>query len=459
LIWVASLRQSDASSRAARASATFFSLLVLCLAGVSCSRPMSTAAANGGSGGGTSVGGMGGQGTGGTGPAGLDGGSGLAGSGGKDAGTGGAATGGSGTAGSLSGGSGGGGTALGGATAARDAGTDGAAGAGGSRDIDADDRREAGPDVGSDKGRAAPEAGAKLVGNITTKEQADPAGLVYSDYWDQITPDHAGAWAAVQSSPGGAFKWSVLDAIYAYSQEKGIIFNQYFFIGGMWQPGQPASKIAESDVRSWMRAFCERYPQTKVIDVVTEPLHNPPHYADSIGGGTDGDWKWITNAFAWARDACPSAILLLDDYSIIQNAEENLRIINLVKTIKAAGAPIDAIGAQAWDTADAPTSTIRGLLERLNEETGLPIYITAYEVDRKDDNEQLRIYQSQFPLFWDAQYVRGITLWGWMYASTGWNGWLVKETAQRPAMTWLMQYLGRAPASTTSRLSSSSVNR
>lgn len=329
--------------------------------------------------------------------------------------------------------------------------TDAAGGADGSRDDGVadgrdgrpDGSRDAGPDGGSDSGGAALDGGAKFVGNITTREQVDPGGLVYADYWDQITPEHAGAWGSVQSSPGGSFKWSVLDAIYAYSQEQHLVFKEYFFVGGAWQPGQPNSEITEKDVRAWMQAFCARYPQTKLVDVVNEPLHNVPHYDDNIGGGTNGDWQWITNTFTWAREACPNATLILNDFGIIEKTEDYLAFIELVKTIKAAGAPIQAVGVQAYSAEDISTSTLGTVLGRLNQETGLPLYITAYEVDSKDDDEQLRVYQSQFPLFWQAEYVHGITLWGWVYASTGWNGWLVRDMTVRPAMTWLMQYLGR----------------
>src|SRR5690606_32963853 len=34
----------------------------------------------------------------------------------------------------------------------------------------------------------------KFVGNITTHDQVDTDGLVYSDHWDQITPENAGKW-------------------------------------------------------------------------------------------------------------------------------------------------------------------------------------------------------------------------------------------------------------------------
>ncbi|HOU93177.1 MAG TPA: hypothetical protein PLU22_19125, partial [Polyangiaceae bacterium] len=59
---------------------------------------------------------------------------------------------------------------------------------------------------------------------------------------------------------------------------------------------------------------------------------------------------------------------------------------------------------------------------------------------------QLSKYQEYFPLFWEADYVQGITIWGWIYGQT-WsmapNSGLVRDGRSRPAMTWLMDYLGR----------------
>ena len=68
-----------------------------------------------------------------------------------------------------------------------------------------------------------------------------------------------------------------------------------------------------------MHDFCERYPKTRLADVVNEPPpHTSPDFANNIGGGTNGDWAWIANASKWARDACPDAILILNDYNNIE---------------------------------------------------------------------------------------------------------------------------------------------
>jgi endo-1,4-beta-xylanase len=290
--------------------------------------------------------------------------------------------------------------------------------------------------------------GKKFVGNITTgyNNGIDSNGLTYSKYWDQISPENAGKWGSVQSNAGSSFNWSGLDAIYNYTKTNNIIFKEHCFIWGAQQPG---GTVNETTVKNWMTEFCKRYPDVKVIDVVNEPPpHTTPSYANSIGGGTNGDWKWITNAFTWARAACPNAILVLNDYNDIEWSGDNAHIIDIVKKIKAAGAPIDAIGAQAHDLdhSSVSLSTVKSLLAKLNSDTGLPIYITEMDIDRSDDAQQLSLYQQYFPLFMQAEYVKGITIWGWIYGST-WgqapSSGLIRNGQPRTAMTWLMQQLNR----------------
>jgi endo-1,4-beta-xylanase len=288
--------------------------------------------------------------------------------------------------------------------------------------------------------------GLEFVGNITTHDAVDTDGKTFSRHWNQITPENAGKWGSVQTSAGAGFNWSTLDAIYDYAQRNNIIFKQHAFV---WGRQQPTGTINETAVRNWMREFCQRYPNTRLIDVVNEPPpHTTPSYVNAIGGGTDGTWQWVTNSFVWAREACPNAILMINDYSIIEYGSEANRMIEIVNTIKAAGAPIDAVGAQAHslDGGEVTVDTVRTELGRLVAGTGLPIYITEMDISTTNDQEQLELYQRYFPLFRDSGHVKGITIWGWIYGKT-WsdapNSGLVRNGTARPAMTWLMQQLDR----------------
>ncbi|HYP76996.1 MAG TPA: endo-1,4-beta-xylanase [Polyangiaceae bacterium] len=291
-------------------------------------------------------------------------------------------------------------------------------------------------------------AGPQFVGNITTgfSNGMDQGTRKFASYWDQVTPENAGKWGSVQSSAGAAFNWTALDAIYDYAEKNQILFKQHTFI---WGSQQPSGTIDQAAVQKWMTEFCKRYPNTKLIDVVNEPPpHTTPAYAANIGGGTDGDWQWIANAFTWARAACPNAILILNDYNNIEWPNDSSHFIDIVKKVQALGAPIDAIGAQAHDLDHSGVSlaTVTKLLGSLNSQTGLPVYITEMDIDTTDDARQLSLYQQYFPLFTSTSYVKGITIWGWIYGQT-WssapNSGLIKSGTPRPAMTYLMDQLGR----------------
>jgi endo-1,4-beta-xylanase len=284
---------------------------------------------------------------------------------------------------------------------------------------------------------------AKFVGNITTGNSVDPSGRKFSTYWDQITPENAGKWGSVQRSATSALDWTRLDPIYDYAQKNNIIFKQHVFV---WGSQQPSGTLTEADVKKWMSEFCKRYPKTALIDVVNEPPpHTTPSYANAIGGGTNGDWKWIINAFTWAREACPNAILILNDYNNIEYADQNQHFIDIAKKVKAAGAPLDALGVQAHGLAgNVSTNTMKMLITKMHEDTGLPVYVTEYDIGTADDAQQLAKYQEHMGFFLDTDWIPGVTLWGWIDGQT-WvkNTGLIKNGQPRPAMTWLMQELGR----------------
>jgi endo-1,4-beta-xylanase len=205
-----------------------------------------------------------------------------------------------------------------------------------------------------------------------------------------------------------------------------------------------SASSATTAVQTWMKTLCTRYPNVKLIDVVNEPPpHTTPPYSNLIGGAGSSGYDWIVNAFKWARAACPSAILILNDYNTIEYQTDHDHFISIVKAIKAAGAPIDAIGAQGHDAYKLSTSTVQGLLDSLASQTGLPVYITEYDINLADDTQQSQVMQSQFTMFWNDPNVKGVTLWGYIEGAT-WEtntGLMTSSGTMRPAMSWLLDYL------------------
>jgi endo-1,4-beta-xylanase len=282
----------------------------------------------------------------------------------------------------------------------------------------------------------------KYFGNI------DTSGSIRTDFktmWDQFSPENAGKWGSVQGGGQSSFSWSSLDAMYKYTQDNNIIFKEHCFCWGSQQPSWVNNSNGPTAVKAWMKAFCDRYPKVAMIDVFNESLHNSPAYKDGIGGTGTSGYDWLVNAFKWAREACPNAILLYNDYNTIEYANENGSVIKLVNAIKGAGGPIDGVGCQAHDVGKVSASTVTKYVDNITSQTGLPVYITELDVGEADDNTQMTKIKDVVTPFWANDMVKGITYWGYIEGRT-WRsntGLMSDSGTKRAALTWLMSFLGR----------------
>ena len=114
-----------------------------------------------------------------------------------------------------------------------------------------------------------------------------------------------------------------------------------------------------------------------------------------------------------------------------------------MKAIKGAGAPIDGVGAQAHGVYRQQAANVQKMIDSLASETGLPVYITEFDINDADDTQQLQAMQSLFTMFWNDANVKGITIWGYIVGST-WEantGLMTSTGTMRPAMTWLEDFL------------------
>ena len=79
--------------------------------------------------------------------------------------------------------------------------------------------------------------------------------------------------------------WAGLDRVHDYAKQHNIPFKQHNFVwGASNRAGSAACRrpIRRAEVEEWIRLFCERYPDTQLIDVVNEP---PPHTTPLVHGG------------------------------------------------------------------------------------------------------------------------------------------------------------------------------
>ena len=296
----------------------------------------------------------------------------------------------------------------------------------------------------------------KFLGNITTgwNSDMDTDGFIFADYWNQVTPENATKWGSVEGDRQGKFNWGGADKAYKYAKEHGFPFKFHTLVWGSQYPNWINNLSTEKQyeaIEQWMDEAKKHYPDLQMIDVVNEAVsgHAPAPYKNALGGDGKTGYDWIIKAFEMAHERWPDAILIYNDYNTYQwNTDQ---YIDLVRTIRDAGAPIDAYGCQAHDLKGCSASTLKSTLKEIQDALKMPMYVTEYDISDENDNNQLRDYKAQIPLLWEADYCAGITLWGWIYGKT-WNqaqySGLIKNKKERQALEWLREYMQTDAAKT-----------
>ena len=293
----------------------------------------------------------------------------------------------------------------------------------------------------------------KFLGNVISNGNSIRASFL--KYWNQVTPENAGKWASVEGGMD-AYNWTQLDKIYNYAIVNQFHYKHHALVWGQQYPAWITSldsAAQRAQVEEWIRLVGERYPDMDMVDVVNEPFNAPPPFAKGLGGNGVTGYDWVVTAFELARKYCaPGVILILNEYNVLHSNSTTNKFLALIDTLKVRGL-IDAVGIQghyfefkspagATPSYSYPLATIKGNLDKLAT-TGLPIYISEFDINEADDATQLSNYQTYFPLFWEHPGVKGMTLWGYVQEDI-WkvNAYLLTSRgAERPAMKWLRTYI------------------
>jgi GH35 family endo-1,4-beta-xylanase len=281
----------------------------------------------------------------------------------------------------------------------------------------------------------------------------------FTGYFNQVTPENAGKWGSVERDRD-VMDFTALDEAYALAKNNGMPFKMHVMVWGNQQPAwietlPPEEQLEE--IREWFEAVAARYPDLDQVEVVNEPLHDPPNtagngggnYIQALGGAGVTGWDWVVNAFRLGREYFPNAELLINEYSVENSPTDVVRYRDIIALLQAEGL-VDGIGVQGHAFSTGASNEVMSASLDVLAETGLPIYITELDIDGPTDAIQLAAYQRIFPLFWEHPSVMGITLWGYLpgHWRTAQGAFLAYTGGEeRPALTWLREYL-QSPAVT-----------
>lgn len=319
------------------------------------------------------------------------------------------------------------------------------------------------------------ENASKFVGNITTRGQIRSD---FGQYWNQITAENECKWASIEGTRG-RYNFSGCKAAYNWAKQNGGYFKFHALLWGSQYPSWLEGLSVEDTktaIMNWFDAVKKEIPDPDMIDVVNEAIRtgNNQYHSNypktkiiqAMGGDNNGDYTFIVNAFKEARKRWPNAVLIYNDYNTVQWQKNEG--IQLIQTIKKAGAPVDGYGLQAHDMQKQggaangtgaggsclDLNTLKSTIEEIWNKTQIPMFISEYDIFTDNDNEQKACYEQQISYFMENEHIAGITIWGYIYGAT-WNdgtSGIIRDEKDRPAMTWLKQYLPSNPGNNSTGL-------
>jgi len=316
--------------------------------------------------------------------------------------------------------------------------------------------------------------------NIRIGAAVDPSHFNETAYADtlarefnQVTPENAMKFDATQ--PGATtFNFTQADSIVAFARTHNMAVRGHTLVWYNQVPrwvttgnfsAQQLSEILQNHIKTEVSHFAG---QVYAWDVVNESFNGDGSLRSEIWYDTPGigltGTGYIEQAFRWAHEADPKALLFYNDFSAEGTNAKSDAIYNMVKDFKSRGVPIDGVGLQMhWTTATSTISSMRANIQRLVD-LGVQVQITELDVRLPVDssgnattallNTQATIYGNMVSLCLEFSACTAVQTWGftdkysWVPGTFPGNGAALPfdpSYQPKPAYTSIQNALQNAP--------------
>ncbi|KAF9478344.1 endo-1,4-beta xylanase [Pholiota conissans] len=227
-------------------------------------------------------------------------------------------------------------------------------------------------------------AGKKYFGSATDfPEFTDTqyvALLSNTSEFGQITPGNSMKWDATEPSRG-TFTFTNGDTVASFAAKNGQLLRGHNCVWHNQLPSWVTSgNFNNATLQSIVQTHCSTvvsHYKGKIWDVVNEPFNDDGTWRTDVFHETIGPY-YVNVALNAARAADPAAKLYINDYNIEGTGAKSTAMVNLVKSLKAAGAPIDGVGIQGHLIVGQIPSTLVANMQQL---TALGIEVAITELD------------------------------------------------------------------------------
>lgn len=144
--------------------------------------------------------------------------------------------------------------------------------------------------------------------------------------------------------------------------------------------------LVNAAMQDWINTIVTRYKtKVKAWDVVNEVIDDAGNFRTGTSANDAFYWyavlgqPYIANAFTYAHQADPDALLFINDYNLESNPTKLSAVIALVNQLKTAGVPIHGIATQMHININTPNSGIDNMFAQLAA-TGLKVHVSELDI-------------------------------------------------------------------------------
>ncbi|HEY3088269.1 MAG TPA: endo-1,4-beta-xylanase [Jatrophihabitantaceae bacterium] len=232
-----------------------------------------------------------------------------------------------------------------------------------------------------------------------SKLSNDTYEQIAANQFSTVTPENQMKWQVVEPTQG-TYDWSGGDQLVAFARAHGQLVRGHTLVWHNQLPDWLTTGVANGTISdAQLKDLLHKHITDEVThfkgkiwqwDVANEMFANSwdPH---SLTDGINADDFWVSHlgediiadAFRWAHQADPNALLFYNDFNISGQDGTNAKsdaVYNWVKTLRAQGVPIDGVGEQGHlDTQYGWNATL--FRQDLQRYAGLGVKVAVTEAD------------------------------------------------------------------------------
>ncbi|KAJ3557942.1 hypothetical protein NM688_g1203 [Phlebia brevispora] len=254
--------------------------------------------------------------------------------------------------------------------------------------------------------------------NNELSDTAYTAILDDHNMFGQITPANSMKWDATEPSRG-TFTFANGDVIANLAKSNGQLLRGHNCVWYNQLPSWVSSGgFNSATLTSIIQTHCSTlvgHYKGQVWDVVNEPFNDDGTWRSDVFYNTLGQ-SYVSIALQAARTADPNAKLYINEYNIEYAGAKATAMMNLVKSLKSSGVPLDGIGLQChFIVGDVPT----GLQSILQQFVALGVEVAITELDIRMTlpatnallQQQEKDYQTVISACAAVEGCVGVTVW------------------------------------------------